>query len=88
MQKITSPYNYCINNVQPEEAFSNSIGLFIDDYVQTVKQAGNLWAVPVIDLNSLSGLYQDASARYPQGRSSQKPSALSLPDRISPHCGM
>ena len=57
---------FSINNVQPEEAFSNSIGLFIDDYVQTVKQAGNLWAVPVIDLNSLSGLYpmNDSHIQY------------------------
>lgn len=55
-----------INNVQPEEAFSNRIGLFIDEYVQTVKQAGNIWAVPVIDLNSLSGLYpmNDSNIQY------------------------
>lgn len=45
------------NNVQPEEAFTNSKGLFVNDYVQTIKEAGNVWAVPVIDLNSLSGLY-------------------------------
>lgn len=45
------------NNVQPEEAFTNSKGLFVSDYVQTIKEAGNVWAVPVIDLNSLSGLY-------------------------------
>ena len=25
--------------------------------MQSVKEAGNLWAVPVIDLNALSGLY-------------------------------
>lgn len=57
---------FSINNVQPEEAFSNSIGLFIDDYVQTIKQAGNFWAVPVIDLNSLSGLYpmNDSNVQY------------------------
>lgn len=55
-----------VDNVQPEESFSNSQGLFIDDYVQTVKEAGNVWAVPVIDLNSLSGLYpmNDSNIQY------------------------
>ena len=45
------------NNVQPEETFGNKNGLYIDDYVQAVKDAANVWAVPVIDLNSLSGLF-------------------------------
>ena len=55
-----------VDNVQPEESFSNSLGLFIDAYVQTVKEAGNVWAVPVIDLNSLSGLYpmNDSNIQY------------------------
>lgn len=44
------------NNVQPEELYSNTLGLFIDDYVQVVKDAGNIWSVPVIDINGLSGL--------------------------------
>lgn len=35
----------------------NAQGLFIDDYVEAIKEAGNVWAVPVIDLNSISGLY-------------------------------
>ena len=32
----------------------------------SVKEAGNLWAVPVIDLNALCGLYplMDAYAQY------------------------
>ena len=53
-------------NVQPEEAFPNRLGIYVDAYVQTVKEAGNVWAVPVIDLNSLSGLYplNDAYAQY------------------------
>ena len=31
-----------------------------------MKEAGNIWALPVIDLNSVSGLYpmQDEHARY------------------------
>lgn len=54
------------DNVQPDECFSNCHGLFIDDYVQAVKEAGNVWAVPVIDLNSLSGLYpmNDSNIQY------------------------
>ena len=44
-------------NVQPDERYANRSGLFIDDYVSVIKEAGNVWAVPVIDLNALSGLY-------------------------------
>lgn len=44
------------NNVQPEELYSNTLGLFIDDYVNAIKDAGNVWSVPVIDINGLSGL--------------------------------
>lgn len=44
-------------NIQPDEKYSNGIGLFIDSYVNAVKEAGNVWAVSVIDLNSESGLY-------------------------------
>lgn len=53
------------NNVQPEEAFTNSKGLFVNDYVQTIKEAGNVWAVSVIDLNSLSGLYPMNDSHVP-----------------------
>ena len=44
-------------NHQPEETYTNAIGLYIDDYVEVLKQASNVWAVPVIDLNALCGLY-------------------------------
>ena len=44
-------------NIQPEESYPNDIGLYVDEYVKVIKEAGNLWAVPVIDLNSVSGLY-------------------------------
>ena len=43
-------------NIQPEEYFPNRIGLYITDYVDVIKEAGNVWGVPVIDLNSVSGL--------------------------------
>lgn len=44
-------------NIQPEESFPNKLGLYVDEYVNVVKEAANVWAVPVIDLNSISGLY-------------------------------
>jgi lysophospholipase L1-like esterase len=53
-------------NIQPEESYANKIGNYIDDYVDVLKQTSNIWAVPVIDLNSVSGLYplNDAHIRY------------------------
>ena len=54
------------HNIQPEEAFPNKNGVFLDEYVQAVKEAANVWAIPVIDLNSICGLYpmNDAHVRY------------------------
>ncbi len=48
--------NFGETNVQPDENYRNSCGEFVDAYVQAVKEAANLWAVSLIDLNSLSGL--------------------------------
>lgn len=45
------------NNIQPDENYMNMCGHFIDDYINAIKEAGNIWAMPVIDLNSISGLY-------------------------------
>ena len=45
------------DNIQPDEYFTNAIGLYIDDYVAVMKETANVWAVPVIDLNAVSGLY-------------------------------
>lgn len=42
--------------MQPSEDYSNGCGLFIDDYVQAIREAGQIWSVPVIDLYSISGL--------------------------------
>ncbi|MCR4918595.1 MAG: SGNH/GDSL hydrolase family protein [Prevotella sp.] len=44
-------------NWQPTEDYANRHGLFIDDYVQCVREAASVWAVPVIDWNATSGLY-------------------------------
>ncbi|WP_346860896.1 SGNH/GDSL hydrolase family protein [uncultured Draconibacterium sp.] len=53
-------------NVQPEESFSNDIGLYLEDYVNTIKEAASIWAVPLIDLYSISGLYpmEDSNVKY------------------------
>jgi lysophospholipase L1-like esterase len=53
-------------NVQPEENFANERGLYLDSYVDVLKQAASIWAVPIIDLYSVSGLYPliDAQAKY------------------------
>ena len=44
-------------NVQPEENYCNGQGLYLEDYVKCLKEAALNWAVPIIDLYSLSGLY-------------------------------
>ena len=44
-------------NWQPREDFTNKCGEYLDAYIQSVKEAGNIWAVPVIDLAALCGLY-------------------------------
>ncbi len=58
--------DFAATNIQPEESFSNGCGLFIEDYVTAIKEVSNVWAVPVIDLNSISGLYplQQEQQRY------------------------
>lgn len=53
-------------NIQPNELYANGVGEYIDAYVNVVKEAGNVWAVPVIDLNSICGLYplEETNALY------------------------
>lgn len=53
-------------NWQPTEEYANRSGIFLDEYVQAVIEAGRVWAVPVIDLNALCGLFPmaDEHAQY------------------------
>ena len=53
-------------NVQPEENFSNDLGLYIDNYVNMLRNASSVWSVPLIDLYSLSGLHPilDSYTKY------------------------
>ena len=50
-------------NVQPDESYANARGLFLDDYVQAIKEAGNIWAVKVVDLHATSELFPNSSAQ-------------------------
>lgn len=45
------------SNWQPTEDYRNRCGEYLKSYIDAVKEASNVWAVPVIDLNSLCGLY-------------------------------
>lgn len=53
-------------NVQPDENYANGQGLYIDSYVDILKQAASYWAVPLIDLYSTSGLFPmaDSQSQY------------------------
>lgn len=54
------------DNIQPDESFPNALGLYVEDYVEVIKEAGNVWSAPVIDLHSQAGLFPmlDAYAGY------------------------
>lgn len=49
-------------NVQPDESYANTAGLYLDAYVAAIKEAGTVWSVPVIDLHGESGLYPSDAA--------------------------
>lgn len=53
-------------NIQPDENYANAQGLYIEDYIDVLRKAASLWAVPLIDLYSESGLYpiEDNHVRY------------------------
>ncbi len=44
-------------NWQCTEDYTNQCGIYLEEYINAVKEAGNIWALPVIDLNAISGLY-------------------------------
>jgi len=53
-------------NIQPAEDWPNVGGAYIDSYVDCIREVGNVWSVPVIDLNAESGLMPlfDEQATY------------------------
>ena len=50
------------NNVQPDESYANELGLFIDDYVAAIREAGSIWSAKVVDLYADAGLYPNSRA--------------------------
>lgn len=53
-------------NWQCTEDYTNQCGIYLQEYIDAIKEAGNVWAVPVIDLNALCGLYpmMDEHAKF------------------------
>ncbi len=53
-------------NWQITEDYTNQCGIYLEEYINAVKEAGNIWSVPVIDLNAVSGLFpmMDEYAQY------------------------
>lgn len=53
-------------NVQPDELWPNKLGNYLEEYTEALKEAGRIWAMPVIDLSSICGLYPlaDEHAQY------------------------
>lgn len=45
------------SNVQPEETFANTIGLFDEEYVEVIRQAADIWATSLIDLFRLANIH-------------------------------
>lgn len=43
-------------NVQPDESWPNTSGLYVDDYIRCVREAADVWGCPVVDLYRDSGL--------------------------------
>lgn len=76
-------------NIQPDELHANGIGEYIDAYVDVVKEAANVWAVPVIDLNAICGLYPLSKASEPYWRrptlEKDKRSGRKRMDRLHPN---
>ena len=58
--------NFSETNIQPEESYPNALGMYVDEYVDIIKEAGAIWSVPVIDLFGVSGLLpmRDGYAQY------------------------
>ncbi|MBQ1633878.1 MAG: SGNH/GDSL hydrolase family protein [Bacteroidaceae bacterium] len=54
--------NFGGSNVQQDEAYSNSLGLFLDSYIECVEQAASIWALNYWDVHAMSGLLPSMSA--------------------------
>jgi lysophospholipase L1-like esterase len=57
--------NFGEGNVQPDENYANATGRYFSEYVETLRKASAMWAVPLIDLYTDSGLYPLSDAFMP-----------------------
>lgn len=51
-------------NVQPDESYANECGYYIHDVADALREAGQIWSVPVIDLFGLSGLTPQTAGQH------------------------
>ncbi len=63
---------------QPDDLYSNKIGIYFSEYLKTYQEIANVWAVPVIDLNSICGLLPVMDEHAPYFRSAET-------DRLHPN---
>ena len=56
--------NFGGSNVQQDEAYSNSIGLYLDSYIECVEQASSIWALNYWDVHAMCGLLPSMSSYY------------------------
>ncbi len=52
-------------NIQPDDSYCNAIGLYLESYVEALKQAATWWSVPIIDLYGESGLMPNLQSQTP-----------------------
>ena len=45
------------NNWQCDESYTNRCGVYLDEYIKVIKEAGDIWAVPVINWSASCGLF-------------------------------
>ena len=65
-------------NIQPAEDWPNKGGTYLDTYINCIKEIGNVWSVPVIDLNAEAGLMPLCDSHTPYFRNAEK-------DRLHPN---
>lgn len=49
--------NFGGTNIQKSELYQNGIGVYFEEYVNSVRDASAIWSVEMIDLNQCSGLF-------------------------------
>ena len=54
--------NFGEKNVQPPECFPNALGIYFEEYVRVLREAADIWSVPLIDLYRDCGLLPEDSA--------------------------